>query len=289
MRKLLLIFTIILGATQLSFGQYYIDYGVSVGVSNYLGDLGGSGEGASRPGIADIQLSTSRWTLGGFYRYRVAPNIALKGTLQYIRLRGDDTKTGNPARRARNLDFTNDMYELTANGELYLLKVNDVGRTGRYGVGLFYSNPKGENIITGETVSLQSLQTEGVSYSKFNFVIPAGLGFYYTLNRRYRVGMEIGWRTTFTDYIDDVSDLYVSGFDGISNKTDQELIDGLNITSNNFKEGSRRGNPNDNDSYITATFNFSWTLRGSSKFYKSRHSWVLGRNKRRSRKSRAKF
>jgi hypothetical protein len=40
---------------------------------------------------------------------------------------------------------------------------------------------------------------------------------------------------------------------------------------------------------MTATVNFSWAIRGRSKFYKSKHSWVLGKKKRRRRKSRAKF
>jgi len=109
--------------------------------------------------------------------------------------------------------------------------------------------------------------------------------------------LEVGWRTTFTDYIDDVSGFYANDFDGISNKTNQELLDQVNIENNespgvlitNFDAGSRRGDPSDDDSYFTATFNLSWTIRGKSNFYRSKHSWVLGRNRRRSRKSRAKF
>lgn len=305
MRKLLLLIVIVSSSSMLSYGQYYIDYGFSAGASNYLGDIGG-GSGPGRNGLADIRLDISRWTLGGFYRYRVAPSIAIKGALNYIRLFGDDSKTANLPRKGRNLNFKNDMFEFTANAELYIYKVNDVGKTGRYstdfnlylfgGLGLFYSNPKGQN-VEGEWVSLQPLQSEGVSYGKFNFVIPAGIGFYYTINRRYRLGMEVGWRTTFTDYIDDVSDVYANDFDGITNKTNQELLDEINADNNvnpglllgNYDAGSRRGDPTQDDSYLTATINFSWTLRGSSKFYKSRHNWVLGRNKRRSRKSRAKF
>lgn len=299
MRKLLLSIAFALFFSLFGYSQYYIDYGISAGVSNYLGEMGG-GEGTRRDGFVDMKLNYSRWTLGGFYRYRVSPKFAVKGSLSYIRLSGDDAKTDNPARRARNLNFKNDMFEFLANGELYIYKVNDVGRTGRYstdfnlyffgGLGLFYSNPKGQH-VSGQWVSLKPLQSEGVSYSNINFAIPLGIGFYYTIQRKYRLGMEIGWRTTFTDYIDDASTVYTTNYDGITNKTTQELIDEIDddVYLHNFIPGSKRGDPEHDDAYVTATVNFSWAIRGRSKFYRAKHSWVLGKKKRRRRKSRAKF
>ncbi len=304
MRKLTL--TIVFAITTLfsAYSQYNIDYGFSAGASNYLGEFGG-GEGSARAFVADLEFSYTRWTAGAFFRYKISPKIATKASLNYIRLSGDDVKSGNPARRGRNLNFKNDMFELLVNGEYYLYKVNDVGNTGRYstdfnlyiygGVGLFYSNPKGQN-TSGEWVSLKPLETEGVSYSSFNLAIPVGIGFYYTIERKYRLGLEIGWRTTFTDYIDDASTVYANGPDGISNKTDPELLNEINaeggepyVVMGNYEAGDIRGNPDKNDAYMTATVNFSWAIRGRSKFYKSKHSWVLGKKKRRRRKSRAKF
>ena len=310
MRKLLLtivfVFTTIIGA----YSQYYVDYGVSVGASNYLGEFGG-GEGDRRDGFVDMKLNYSRWTLGGFYRYRISNRFGVKGSLNYIRLSGDDAKTDNPARRGRNLNFKNDMFEALVNGELYIYKVNDVGRTGRYstdfnlylfaGVGLFYSNPKGQT-DAGDWVSLKPLKTEGVDYNKLNFTIPLGVGFYYTINRKYRLGMEIGWRTTFTDYIDDASTVYIAHSDPLTASLADKSSPGLSaqIRDENpgaeklpypstYEPGRKRGDPEHDDAYVTATVNFSWAIRGRSKFYRAKHSWVLGRNKRKRRKSRAKF
>jgi hypothetical protein len=293
-----------------AYAQYYVDYGFSVGASNYLGEIGG-GIGERRGGLADMKLNYTRWNLGGFYRYRISNRFGVKGTLNYIRLSGDDSKTLNPARRGRNLNFKNDMIEAAGHLEVYLYKVNDVGGTGRYssdfnlylfgGVGAFYSNPKGE--LDGQWYSLQPLQTEGVKYSKFNFAIPAGIGFYYTINRKYRLGLEASWRTTFTDYIDDVSDKYVVHTDPLTaqlaNKTNQELITEIHLDNPDLNNGSpqvttynpgkKRGDPEHNDSYATVTVNFSWAIRGRSKFYRAKNSWVLGKKKRKRRKSRAKF
>lgn len=300
------IFLTIIAVLTLSFGaysQYRIDYGISLGASNYLGEMGG-GIGEGRSGLADMKLDYTRWTIGGFYRYRFSNKFAVKGSLNYIRLSGDDSKTLNPARRARNLNFKNDMFELDAHLEFYLYKVNDVGGTGRYtsdfnlyifgGVGAFYSNPMGQD-VSGEWISLRPLKTEGVDYSPINFSIPAGLGFYYTIQRKYRLGLEIGWRTTFTDYIDDVSKTYANDYDGISNKTTPALLNEINkendtkLLPTNFGKGNRRGDPSNNDSYATVNVNFSWAIRGRSNFYKSKNSWLLGKNKRKRRKSRAKF
>jgi len=303
MRKKLIIIVISIVTGFSTYAQYNTDYGFSVGASNYLGEFGG-GSGTRKDFISDMKLDFTRWSLGGFYRYRFASIFAVKLSLNYIRLSGDDAKTGNPARRARNLNFKNNMYEFLANGELYLFKVNDVGGRGTYrsdfnlylfaGVGVFYSNPQGQN-INGEWMALKPLKTEGVVYNNFNFTVPAGLGFYYTMNRKYRLGLEVGWRTTFTDYIDDASTVYANNYDGISNKTSPQLLNELNKEFNtkmlpsNFDKGSKRGDPTHNDSYMTATINFSWAIRGRSKFYRSKHSWVLGKNKKRRRKSRAKF
>jgi len=293
-----------------AYSQYYVDYGFSVGASNYLGDMGG-GIGERRSGPADMKLNYTRWNLGGFYRYRISNRFGVKGTLNYVRLSGNDSETLNPNRRGRNLNFRNDMIEAAGHLELYLYKVNDVGGTGRYssdfnlylfgGAGVFYSNPQGE--LNGQWYSLQPLQTEGVKYSKFNFAIPAGIGFYYTINRKYRLGLEASWRTTFTDYIDDVSDKYIAHTDPLTaelaNKTNQELITQIHIDNPDLNNGSpqvttynpgkKRGDPEHNDSYATVTVNFSWAIRGRSKFYRAKSSWVLGKKKRKRRKSRAKF
>lgn len=301
---------IFISLTSLSFGQYLTDYGFSVGASNYLGDIGG-GEGTRRDFVMDMKFNATRWNLGGFYRYRISPKIGIKGTLNYIRLSADDANTTYPYRRGRNLNFKNDMFELAAIGELYIYKVNDVGGTGRYtsdfnlylfgGAGLFYSNPKGQ-AANGDWIALQPLQTEGVAYSKFNFTIPAGVGFYYTINRKYRLGMEISWRTTFTDYIDDVSSLYIAHTDpaaaAMANKTNQAVIDQIAIDNpdadklpkvTTYQPGRKRGDDSHDDSYLTATVNFSWAIRSKSKYYRSRHGWVLGKKGPKRRKSRAKF
>jgi len=305
MRNLIITLILLITTSVSGYSQYYVDYGFSAGASNYLGEFGG-GEGEGRGFLLDLEMSYTRWTVGGFYRYRISPKVALKGSLNYLRLSGDDSKSDNGPRRARNLNFKNDMFELLVNLEYYLYKVNDVGRSGRYrtdfnlyifgGIGGFYSNPKGQHDLTGKWITLRPIETEGLSYSAYNLAVPLGIGFYYTLQNKYRIGMEIGWRTTFTDYIDDASTVYANNYDGITNKTDQALLDEINadlyegengIHPTNFDAGSKRGSSEQNDSYMTATINFSFSIRGRSKYYKSRNSWIHNNGRR--RRARPKF
>jgi hypothetical protein len=39
-------------------------------------------------------------------------------------------------------------------------------------------------------------------YSKIGFGVPAGIGFKYAIDSKWSFGMELGFRYTFTDYLD---------------------------------------------------------------------------------------
>jgi hypothetical protein len=78
------------------------------------------------------------------------------------------------------------------------------------GIGLLYMIPKSE--INGKKEALQPLETEGVHYSRFQPVIPVGLGAKIKVGPFFNVLIEGGYRITFTDYLDDISSRrYVDG------------------------------------------------------------------------------
>lgn len=297
LNKLLVI--IFLSLTSLaSFGQYKLDYGFNLGASSYLGEMGGGGA------ILGNEFGATRYGLGGFIRYKLTPKIAVKSALNLINISGSDENSLTPTRRARNLTFKNNLIELAFTGELTVYRVNDVGGSGRYnsdlnlylfaGLAGVYSNPRGQDENTGDWVSLRQLQSEGVSYSSFSIAIPFGMGFYYSLKRKYRIGLEFGLRRSFSDYLDDTSTRYANDYDGITNKTTPEKIAevneefGTDLEVSNFSTGTKRGSSGVVDYYATATVNFSWAIRGKSKFNKSSKYSLLGKSKRR-RRSRAKF
>lgn len=289
-----------------AFSQWLWDYGVSAGVSNYLGDIGGR-EKTRRDFVADIKMAKTRWNFGGFVRYKFRPAISLKLALDYLRIEGDDKLSTNPGRRYRNLNFRNDMFDLALTGEVFFYTNNDLGNTYRYkngfrayvfgGVGGYFSNPKG--YYGGSWVKLRQYQTEGVAYKPFGINIPVGIGFYFTISKKHRIGYELNWRTTFSDYLDDISGNYPATAPSdptaaaLSLRTPELGQQAITDNSGAYYShgwGQKRGDKTHKDSYVTMSISYSYVIRGKSSFYKGRYGNFFRKgNKSRSRKIRAKF
>lgn len=302
--------------------QYSWEYGISLGGANYLGDIGGKLE-TRRDFVWDMHLGQTRFAVGSYGRYKFSRRFAVNLGVNYLRIQDADRLTTNPQRRARNLNFRNRIWDISARAEVTLFYDNDVGGRGYYnpdfklyvfgGVSAFNHNPQGqiykegELAYDGEWFDLQPWQTEGVEYSKWGVAIPAGIGFYFTFDKIWRVGWELSWRTTFTDYIDDISTFYVdpSTLDPqaaeFASQTYTALVAEVNqtfatdafydpqsINDHRYMEAPhdrvKRGDNTNNDSYLTTQITLGRVIRGQSSFYKRKYGWL-----RQVRKSRAKF
>lgn len=306
--KNIFIITFIFFTITISKAQWLLDYGFSLGASNYLGDIGGK-EKTRRDFLADMKLAKTRWNVGGFVRYKVHQKVSVKLGLDYLRIEGNDKLSSNPARNTRNLNFRNDMFDLELTGQVFFFEDNDLGNTYRYrngfrayffaGVGAYYSNPKA--FVDGSYVALRPLHTEGKSYSPIGVCIPAGVGFYFTIHKKHRIGYELNYRTTFTDYLDDISGNYAdpAGMSpegaALSNRTG-ELTDIDPAFAKNFgydsknDVGNKRGDQTHKDAFMTMSLSYSYVLRGKSSFYRGRYGHFFGKRHRgKVRKIRAKF
>jgi hypothetical protein len=307
MKKLLITLTI-LAVPFFGLAQYNWDFGVHVGPSNYLGEMGGKHD-TRKDFVADMKLNKTQFALGGFARYKFNSFLSAQVGLNWIRIEGADNASTNPGRVGRNLSFLNDVEELSLTAQLFFYEMPDLGHTYRYrndfkmyafgGVAGFHHDPK--TYYLGTWTKLQPLETEGKHYSTFQAAIPLGLGFLFTINKRHRIGWEFNWRITFTDYLDDVSGTYATA-DQLGN--DQHRIDIANRTeelignhpsdqhvpsANNYTPGSKRGDPTHNDTYMSTTLYYSYVLRGKSTLYKSKYGSIFKKNKSKKRKIRAKF
>lgn len=288
--------------------QRLLDYGISVGVSNYLGEIGGK-EKTRKDFIADLKLAKTRWSGGGFVRLKLLPKVSAKLAIDYIRIEGDDKLSTNKARNTRNLNFRNDMIDLGLTGEYFFFENNDIGNSKRYktgfrayvfgGLGCVYSNPQA--FYKGTWVNLRPLHTEGVKYKSVVLNIPVGAGCYFTLKNKHRLGVEFNWRTTFTDYLDDISagwaDPSTLTPDGLalSNRTPElknvDPIYAMNFGWNPVENPRNiRGDNKRNDSYITMSVSYSYVLKGRGSFYRGGSGGFFnGRKKGKVRKIKAKF
>ncbi|SNC77429.1 Outer membrane protein beta-barrel domain-containing protein [Hymenobacter gelipurpurascens] len=262
-------------AQQFTKRKQYNSVGVSLNAMNYFGDI------TPKPSIPSFRAGATRPNLGLTFTHRFAPRISGRAALSYGRITGDDSKAADQNdsdakyRFNRNMNFRNDILELSAVGIFDLienrnnyLKRPDFVPYLFGGVGVIHHNPKGLN-EAGNYVALQPLKTEGQSsgYSLTQFVIPFGAGARYKLNRNFDLGLELGFRKTFTDYLDDVSGNYA---DPSKLSSTDALYFGSTITKgtaivpgtyDEFQQpGQMRGKSNEKDWYTTLGISVNYIL-----------------------------
>ena len=245
------------------------------GVANFLGELGGRNEIGS-PFVWDLEFSQTRPAVSLAYRYFLARTMALRTTLGYGILAGNDNLTTELFRNNRNLNFKTDLFELSLALEFHLfseelghvydlrgVKGTKSSRVGFYafvGVGGIYFDPKAQ--FNNAWVKLRPLGTEGQGlpggadpYSNFSVSIPMGVGLRKALSRSWSYGLELQYSKTFTDYIDDVSTNYYDG-DALAAAHGPEAAYLANPTLNNdgleyaTLAGQQRGDPDDLDAFL---------------------------------------
>ena len=246
----------------------------AVGATQFLGDLGGRDQIGTNFSPMDIDWAATRYGAGGGFRYRFHPMFATTSQLYFGMVSGDDANTDETIRRSRNLSFRSPIIELSQRIDFILLANEKVGarhsRQGLIGarhkadqlylfagIGGFFFNPQMN--INGTWTNLRPLRTEGQGlpggadeYSRISVSMPMGIGGRLGLGQFWRVGMEISWHKTFTDYIDDVSTDYYDP-NVLANEIGPEAAYASNPAIENqhwFAPGQQRGSPDDNDSYI---------------------------------------
>ncbi|NNC83652.1 MAG: hypothetical protein HKN79_08745 [Flavobacteriales bacterium] len=275
--------------------RWYILGGV--GASNFLGELGGRDQIGS-DFIWDLETKEFKPALSIGIRYVTSSKTSIRGHFSYAKIGGDDALTREPFRFNRNLHFESKLYEVSAIFEYQIFNIrpghryNLAGVKGQkprkaniygfIGVAGIHFNPKGK---LGDTwYELQPLGTEGQNieeepYSLYSIAIPLGIGYRWrVVNNDWMVGIEIGHRITFTDYMDDVSTVYYDETElmnqrGLSPQdnllaayfADPSLgyyIDenGEQVNLNSTFTGAQRGDPDDNDAYLFVQATVSYQL-----------------------------
>ncbi|WP_310391531.1 DUF6089 family protein [Hymenobacter sp.] len=264
-------------AQQFSKRKQYNSVGFSLNAINYFGDV------TPVTSFTSLRFGATRVGAGVSLTRRFFPRLSGRVGLSYGRISGSDEKATDGVsdpdarfRRNRNFTFRNDIIEASAvavfdlieNRNNYLKRPDFVPYVFA-GVAGFYHNPKGLS-ADGEYVSLASLKTENQAsaYGKTQFSVPFGGGIRYRINRNFDASLEIGWRKTFTDYLDDVGGKYA----GIENLSGSELRQyfGYGITKDRGafpgfdNVGEQRGDSgNKTDWYIVTgvTLNYILTPR----------------------------
>jgi hypothetical protein len=271
-----------------SFGQYgeqtsFFEAGITVGPSNFLGDLGGNyGKGTTF--LKDNNIQMTKLTVGGFLSYHPSEWLGVRFALNIGSLEGDDAiikgkGSWEEYRKIRNSNFKSGLSEALLMAEIYPTVFFEYEPTdifhklrpyGVIGVGAFHFNPKGTDPLTGEWVELKPLRTEGQGMAEYpdrkeykltQMNIPMGIGVKYFVSETVNLSLEVLHRTTFTDYIDDVSTKYIdeSLFYNYLPLPQARLAErmanksGTGLTRT-YSAGQIRGTPKNNDAYYSVGF-----------------------------------
>ncbi len=263
-----LILVLFISCTFINFsqGQKFSEVGLGLGTYLYHGDL------TKKLFVMEgFQFSGHL-----FYRYNFNQAIAAKAQVGYGTISAYDYATGFTL---RNLHFKSHIAEFTITGQVDILalirKDRPLGKLSPFlfvGGGVFNFSPKAE--FNDEWHKLQPLGTEGQGMSEFpdrekykltQFSIPFGLDLRYNIGRKLFMGFEMGFRKTFTDYLDDVSTTYVDN--GLLAAANGELAAELADRSSDimgegflFNVGKQRGDSEDMDWFFLfdfyVTYNF---------------------------------
>lgn len=254
-----------------------LEGGILIGGSNYNGDLSGR--------LVDV--AQTHLAAGALVRYNLDQRWTLKGYFGYGKISGsDDQSTHNTYNYNRNLDFYTDIFEMSGHIEYNLLKVDNRYYSKRpfvpyvfIGLGVYNFNPK--TTINNTVFELQPLGTEGQGTTTYNelekyaltqFCVPFGAGIKKKISRRWTLGVEIGCRYTFTNYLDDVGGKYASvgvirNSNGevaavLSDRSGERNADGLPI----YNEGDKRSNKqfDVNDMYFFGGLTVTFKLKGKT-------------------------
>lgn len=177
-----------------------------VGIANYQGDLQAK----------KITFKQAKFLGSLGAQYDISEHVTARTYFTLTSLAGDDKK-GTASMKARNLSFQTRVFEWELGAQYNILSLNNSWWTPYVyaGVGLFHFNPYTKT-ADGAKTYLKPLSTEGQGvipgkseYKLTQFCIPLGIGAMYAISEDVRLGVEMGYRKLFTDYLDDVSSHYV--------------------------------------------------------------------------------
>jgi len=177
--SIILIFTILISKAQTG------EIGVFAGAAFYIGEMNQS-KIFYMPSIA----------YGAIFRHNLNERLAFRIEGTHTNLKGSDTKSKNLYELERGKSFDSPVTDLSTGVEFNFLPYD-----------------KGELMLKYFTPYVYT----GVSFivipenkDAFSFAIPFAFGFKYAANKKTSIGAEWSIRKTFTDYIDQIDDDYVS-------------------------------------------------------------------------------
>ena len=256
--------------------------GLFGGTSNYQGDL------SDKFFVGKL----TKPAIGLTGMYDVSDRVSIRAGLTFAKIACSDKYISKDYLRARNLSFESGLTEFSLVGEFNVFNLNSIRWTPYIfgGLAVFKFNPYTYD-TTNTKYYLKPLSTEGQGleqypeskpYSLTQLAIPFGGGIKYAISDRLRLGLELGFRKTFTDYLDDVSTNYADAADLLAARGPKAVelayrageLPGGNSTYP--AKGSQRGGSNQQDVYYFTGLHLTYRLGGGDGFMGGGNKRSLG-------------
>ena len=198
---------------QFKYANKFWEVGVALGTSSYGGELTNS--------ILDPKQL--HFAGGAFLRYHPSRFVGLRLQGTYGNVSGNDADSKDLNNQIRNLSFKSHIFEVGLMADFFILgynpeKSNMFSPYISAGISVFNFKPKARHFDPNyfdKWVELQPLHTEGQGampgrdpYKLTQASVPLAIGVLYAVHSHINIGLELGYRITFTDYIDDVGMYY---------------------------------------------------------------------------------
>lgn len=207
------------------------EVGAMGGAAGYMGDIN-----------PENPFLYNDWGVGLWGKYNLNSTWGVRGNFSYSKIRGDDLNSPVAHQRQRALNFSSHVAEASLLVDFHFFRF--LPQRSRYsytpylfaGVGYidFYPQWIEPGGVPGEWDAIRNNVDNGDSWS---ISVPFGAGFKYNLRGPWTVGVEVGYRLTFTDYLDAVS--------GSEPQQSERWL---------------QGNGRPHDSFMTAGFTISYTI-----------------------------
>lgn len=255
MRKIIVLISLIFLLDHSSSAQTW-EFGASAGATGYMGDL--------NP-VKPYKFNHPGY--GILVKYNFNGYFGLKLNYLHGKISANDSLSNNAFQRARNINFFSPVNEIGLQLEFNFFSYVPTLSKKRFspylfaGIGAVLFDPQAK--LNGRVYDLPQYQTEDTSYSTAALSVPYGIGVKYNFSGKWTLAAEIGYRTAYTDYLDDVSGVYPDR-SAFSFRDPRTLLSDPSshggVVSPLFSPGDQRGDSRPHDTYMFTGISLIYTL-----------------------------
>ncbi|SMD07040.1 hypothetical protein SAMN04488101_11187 [Pedobacter nyackensis] len=233
-----------------------LEIGLMGGGAGYMGDLN-----------QNDPLKISGFSIGGYGKLNIDGYWSVGLHYTHGTIKANDAESVNSQFKDRNINFKTTLNEVNLQIDFNFLNYFAGGGTKKFtpyiftGIGGVFYSPKA--VYNDKEYNLRFYQTEGQTEACRSYAlnVPYGIGFKLQLKNNLGLFSQVGYRTAFTDYLDDVSGKYPDPnvWENDAYLADRKFLSDPSLTQYGYP-GIQRGDFRKRDTYMFVGIGISYTF-----------------------------